>query len=68
MFFKALINPAKPSVKQCLNISPGHMDLRYKYQIFRNLNYFTAAVLAQWGRALAPQAEGWVFTSQPRQT
>ena len=27
----------------------------------------TAAV-AQWVRALAPQAEGWVFESGPRQT
>ena len=27
----------------------------------------TAAV-AQWVRALAPEAEGWVFESQPRQT
>ena len=23
---------------------------------------------AQWDRALAPQADGWVFESQPRQT
>ena len=28
---------------------------------------WTAAV-AQWLRALAPQAEGWVFESKPRQT
>ena len=27
----------------------------------------TAAV-AQWVRAMAPQAEGWVFESQPRHT
>ena len=27
-----------------------------------------AAALAQWVRAFAPQAEGWVFESQPRQT
>ena len=27
----------------------------------------TAAV-AQWVRAVAPQADGWVFESQPRQT
>ena len=24
--------------------------------------------MAQWVRALAPQAEGWVLKSQPRQT
>ena len=24
--------------------------------------------MAQWVRAFAPQAEGWVFESQPRQT
>ena len=27
-----------------------------------------AAALAQWVRAFAPQAEGWVFESQPPQT
>ena len=27
-----------------------------------------AAVVALWVRALAPQVEGWVFESQPRQT
>ena len=27
-----------------------------------------AAAVAQWDRALAPQAEGWVFESQPLQT
>ena len=26
------------------------------------------AVVVQWIRALAPQAEGWVFESQPQQT
>ena len=26
------------------------------------------AAVAQWVRALAPQAEGWVFESNPRQT
>ena len=30
-------------------------------------SHFTAAV-AQWVRALAPQAEGWVFESKLRQT
>ena len=32
-----------------------------------HLHYIIAAVV-QWVRALAPQAEGWVFESQPRQT
>ena len=27
-----------------------------------------AAAVAQWFSALAPQAEGWVLESQPRQT
>ena len=27
-----------------------------------------ALAFAQWDRALAPQADGWVFESQPRQT
>ena len=26
------------------------------------------AAMVQWVRALAPQGEGWVFESQPRQT
>ena len=30
--------------------------------------YLSAAAVAQSVRALAPQAEGWVFESQPRQT
>ena len=29
---------------------------------------YRAAVVAQWIRAFAPQAEGLVFESQPRQT
>ena len=33
-----------------------------------NLNYETNAVKAQWVGLLAPQTEGWVFESQPRQT
>ena len=28
----------------------------------------TAAAVAQWVRAFAPQAKGWMFESQPRQT
>ena len=32
-----------------------------------HVHTFPAAV-AQWVRAFAPQAEGWVFLSQPQQT
>ena len=28
----------------------------------------SAAAVAQWARAFASQAEGWMFESQPRQT
>ena len=28
----------------------------------------SAAAVAQWVRVFAPQAEGWVFETQPRQT
>ena len=31
-------------------------------------NKFNLSLMAQWVRALAPQTEGWVFESQPRQT
>ena len=31
-------------------------------------NYVEIAAVAQWIRALASQAEGWVFESQQRQT
>ena len=31
-------------------------------------HYFLTAAVAQWVRAFASQAEGWVFESQPRQT
>ena len=41
-----------------------HTDLSYIQYEDKNV---TAAV-AQWVRALAPQAEDWVFESQPRQT
>ena len=33
-----------------------------------DFTYARAAAVAQWIRALAPQAEGWVFESRPRQT
>ena len=32
------------------------------------LNTLRTAAVAQWARAFASQAEGWVFESQPRQT
>ena len=32
------------------------------------LLYIAVAAVAQWVRALAPQAEGWVFESQLRQS
>ena len=31
------------------------------------LYMYKTATVAYWVRALAPQAEGWVFESQPRQ-
>ena len=33
-----------------------------------NFNNWITGAMAQWVRALAPQAEGWVFESQLRQT
>ena len=32
------------------------------------ISFQTTAAVAQWVRELAPQAEGWVFESRPRQT
>ena len=29
---------------------------------------YLAAAFAQWMKAFAPQAEGWMFESQPRRT
>ena len=34
----------------------------------RNFLRSSRTAVAQWARAFAPQAEGWVFESQPRQT
>ena len=35
----------------------------------RNLKFFNGTgTAAEWARAFASQAEGWVFESQPRQT
>ena len=36
--------------------------------ILSPLNILSAAAVAQWVRPFAPEAEGWVFKSQPRQT
>ena len=32
------------------------------------IDYGEAAAVEQWVRTFAPQAEGWAFESQPRQT
>ena len=37
-------------------------------QFFEEKKLFKNVAVAQWVRAFAPQAEGWVFESQPRQT
>ena len=55
----------------CITIFFKNANFSTYYKDFTFLPSFyvrrTAAV-AQWVRALAPQAEGWVFESQPRQT
>ena len=50
-----------------LNFKHGFLHIVSKGEIFVSLLITTAAV-SQWVRALALQAEGWVFESQPRQT
>ena len=40
----------------------------WTFAVIETFKNNTAAAVAQWVRAFAPQAEGWVFESQPRQT
>ena len=42
-------------------------DLYFLKNVPQQTDSLTAAV-AQWIRALVPQADGWVFESRPRQT
>ena len=45
------------------------VSLRDNYVNMRlKLHCFPTVAVAQWGRAFASQAEGWVFESLPRQT
>ena len=50
----------------------GHFNQsisRIYMQVYAHFLLTTAtAAVAQWARAFACQAEGWVFESQPRQT
>ena len=36
--------------------------------IVKKKSYYITAVVAQWVKILVPQAEGWVFESELRQT
>ena len=38
-----------------------------KYNYTNNIKKYVAAAMEQWATAFAPQAECWVFESQPRQ-
>ena len=49
--------------KYCLHLHKNLSNLQFLKQV-----YLIIAAMAQWVRALAPQAEGWVFESKPRQT
>ena len=42
--------------------------LQYQFYIITYHGGPVSAAVAQWVRAFAPQAEGWVFEFQPRQT
>ena len=43
------------------------LNIIFPINKIRRLIYLDV-VVAQWVRAVAPQAEGWVFESQPRHT
>ena len=39
----------------------------FNMTVYRQIAADITEAMAQWVRALAPQAEGWVFETQPRQ-
>ena len=46
----------------------GIIYLSFGTDIYILTNVAVTAAVAQWVRVFAPQAEGWVFESQQRQT
>ena len=48
----------------------GNFRIHNELFLYDNHRHYMAetAAVAQWVRALAPQAEGWVFESQLRKT
>ena len=67
--------PLYPPTRQHCRMCKTHAKIKmYMYFNWKSLirylvnKLFWAAAVAQWFRAFAPQAESWVFGSQPRQT
>ena len=61
-------------VESVISSSLGYIESKSEWKlllkdntssIYRNVKI--TAAMAQWVRAFVPQAEGWVFESQPRQ-
>ena len=66
------LNPRMICAKFCWNWRNGSGEdfqmLITHFHYSRSLSFEQAAMAAQWVRAFVPQAEGWVFEFQPRQT
>ena len=52
-------------ISQCFILRQMYF-VGYIVHLYLVLQDSTAVVVAQWVRAFTPQAEGWVFKSQPR--
>ena len=65
---KQILTFIKIKISNSIRYSIKYHNSRYTYRMSPTEKIVIIAALAQWIKALAPQAEGWVFETQPRQT